>query len=172
MHLSQGTALTILLLSYLVLLPITYISDPQIITGGNDMANLIPAAMQVNDPELFSRDSFFADFVRIYPKPFLYAYAFLFELTGDFILVNYFISSLCYILFMFGVYFLLQDQFRDRSVALVSVLLCIAVRPALNIAFNMSLGLAIPRNVIIALSPWILLGSLRLIDQNKTFDWG
>lgn len=136
------------------------------------MANLIPAAMQVNDPELFSRDSFFADFVRIYPKPFLYAYAFLFELTGDFILVNYFISSLCYILFMFGVYFLLQDQFRDRSVALVSVLLCIAVRPALNIAFNMSLGLAIPRNVIIALSPWILLGSLRLIDQNKTFDWG
>ncbi len=171
MRLSNGIILLILLLSYLILLPVTFFSDPLVITGGNDMANLIPAAMQVNDPALFSRDSFFQHFIELYPKPFLYGYAWLLDITGDFITVNYFVSSLCYLLFVFGVYFLVLEQFKDRRIALVCALLCIAVRPALAITFGMRLGLAIPRNVIIALSPWILLGGLRLVDRKHILSW-
>lgn len=79
--------LLILFLTLPLMMFITYtheqkVNGTTIITGGNDMANIIPRAMQINDPSLFSIDHFFNTYMgKTYPQIGIYAYAWMLEHT-------------------------------------------------------------------------------------------
>jgi len=173
MKLKHSAAMIFLVFVYVAVFTQFYTTDTGIITAGNDMNNIIPGSMALGNPELFTKDIFFQNFIDFYPKTFMYLHYFLTDLTGDFIVTNYLISSLCFLIFILGMYWLVYSQLKDTRIALVCALLCVAVRPALGVKFGISLGLAIPRYLLLALSPWIIWYFYHLIDGKQSFyKWG
>jgi len=160
----HATALSLLILCYVLVFGLYYATDSGIITAGNDMSNLIAGTFAVNDATLYTSDVFFQRFLEFYPKPFLAVHAWLTTLSGDFIITNYLISSICFIIFIIGVYWLIYSQFNHKGIALLCGLLSLAVRPALGVKYGIKIGQAIPRYFLLALSPWLILYCLQWLD--------